>query len=358
MTKYLIRAAVQFATLISILLLSALAFEYALSPAKPDRGFLPVENRDGLLADFKVIEIGDYNPAAHGVNLVVIEYDLFGFGPPAEAPPAKRVDVKSKPFHGYILTADGSRGSGTYVYDDGYLGGVLTAAHLFRDSQKGITVIFPGFGTFPGKLVAIDRHHDIAVVALDSVGIEPATLAKGKRFGEFTAYGYGGDLTFRGSTGKLIGRAFAPNTTYASAVIDAPVRFGDSGGGVFNDEGDLAGILWGCDDRKRTYFSSITDHRAWVDEALKRIDNAKPVADSLVVVSSENCAPCAQLRPILDELREAGYAVQEVIGETRHGALQISSYPTLIFYRGGKLVGRVTGFRSRESILEVLRRKN
>jgi thioredoxin 1 len=81
----------------------------------------------------------------------------------------------------------------------------------------------------------------------------------------------------------------------------------------------------------------------------------------LVDFWAEWCGPCKRLAPIVDELANE-YAGKLVVGKMDTDAHQdvvmqlgIMSIPTLILFKGGKPVERITGYKPREKILDQLK---
>ncbi len=70
------------------------------------------------------------------------------------------------------------------------------------------------------------------------------------------------------------------------------------------------------------------------------------------------CGPCKQLAPILEELSvEYAGRVQVAKLNVDHnrgvaGAYGIQSIPTMIAFRGGEVVGRMTGFQSKKGVAD------
>lgn len=89
--------------------------------------------------------------------------------------------------------------------------------------------------------------------------------------------------------------------------------------------------------------------RSMKDFESKVLESEIPV---IVDVWSATCAPCKKLEPILVDVatRHAGKVRVVEIGtaDTERAllaALEVSSTPTLIMYRGGEELGRVSGLR-------------
>lgn len=71
-------------------------------------------------------------------------------------------------------------------------------------------------------------------------------------------------------------------------------------------------------------------------------------ATSLVVVSATWCQPCKRLYPVIERLAASGYNAK-VVYEVPENA-NVSAYPTLLFYRDGKLVETLVGVQTEAAI--------
>lgn len=285
-------------------------------------------------------------------------YELF---PAIATPPA--VDLDKAPFHCYLSVRDAksrtiSWGSGTVIYDNGRFAAVLTASHVFDDSEEPISVMFPGGGTYPARMIVRDKALDYAVVAIHSPGREPAKIAPaGQVGGKFRVCGFGMDRTFKVVTGSLSGGLFNPETKMESATLDVGARQGDSGGGVFNEKGELAGVVWGSNGAYSA-FVSVQKAKGFIQRAVERVDKIQPLrglANRLVVVTTDACIACERLKPSLRELLIEGYAV-EVVDASVYVGHEVRRYPTLLFYSGPRLVQRWEGYLDKPGILGILRK--
>ena len=140
-------------------------------------------------------------------------------------------------------------GSGVIISSDGY---ILTCAHVV-DGASNITVTI-GDKDYTATLVGEDTTSDIAVIKIDSDGLTPATvgdsdglkvgqsvMAVGNPLGEL-----GGTVT--GGMISALNRSVtiqSTNSTNTMSLIqmDASVSPGNSGGGLFNMNGELVGIV-------------------------------------------------------------------------------------------------------------------
>ncbi len=137
-------------------------------------------------------------------------------------------------------------GSGTLVdrTRDGRQGLVLTCAHLFGDGVGDIVVDFPGKKSHGAKLVGIDHQADLAALVIANPSSMPVSISSEvAQAASFYACGYGSDGQYRCAVGAFVGQASAPGQM--SLLIGKGVRSGDSGGGVFDNRGNLVAVVWG-----------------------------------------------------------------------------------------------------------------
>lgn len=140
-----------------------------------------------------------------------------------------------------------SYGSGTLVYADQQAGLVITNWHVINEATGAISVHFPdGFYSL-GTVVRVDRDWDLALIAIRKPSATPVPLASAApRPGEvLTIAGYGSGA-YRAASGYCT-QYVAPGTTFPFEMVEVAVsaRQGDSGGPIFNAQGELAGVLFG-----------------------------------------------------------------------------------------------------------------
>ena len=140
-------------------------------------------------------------------------------------------------------------GSGVIISSDGY---ILTCAHVV-DGASNITVTIND-KDYTATLVGEDTTSDIAVIKIDANGLTPATvgdsdslkvgqnvMAVGNPLGELGGTVTGGMISALNRSVTIQGT----NSTNTMSLIqmDASVSPGNSGGGLFNMNGELVGIV-------------------------------------------------------------------------------------------------------------------
>lgn len=148
-----------------------------------------------------------------------------------------------------VLVKYNEVGSGVLVSADGK---VLTAAHVVQIADE-VTVEFLGGQSVSARVMASEAKADLALLQLDSVppGYQPARLGDSSRtlIGEQVIivgapYGLAHTLT----VGHLSAR-HKPHTMFAEMPLaeflqtDAAINQGNSGGPMFNMQGEIIGIV-------------------------------------------------------------------------------------------------------------------
>ena len=140
-------------------------------------------------------------------------------------------------------------GSGVIISSDGY---ILTCAHVV-DGASNITVTIND-KDYTATLVGEDTTSDIAVIKIDADGLTPATvgdsdglkvgqsvMAVGNPLGELGGTVTGGMISALNRSVTIQGSSSV--NTMSLIQMDASVSPGNSGGGLFNMNGELVGIV-------------------------------------------------------------------------------------------------------------------
>lgn len=143
-------------------------------------------------------------------------------------------------------------GSGFIITEDGY---ILTNYHVISYAAQGnydITVMTYDGTSYTAKIVGVDASNDIAVLKIDATGLTPVSFGDSDEMsvGD-TVYAVGnplGELQFTMTTGHVSALDRTITTDEGSVPInmfqiDAAVNSGNSGGPVYNDAGQVIGIV-------------------------------------------------------------------------------------------------------------------
>ncbi len=152
--------------------------------------------------------------------------------------------VVNNSFYGQYVTE--GAGSGVVISPDGY---IVTNNHVIAGASN-ITVRFTNGDEYKAKLVGTDAQTDVAVVKIDAENLTPAVLGDSSKLiiGELTvAIGnplgeLGGTVT-DGIISALDREITVEGETMVLLQTNAAVSPGNSGGGLFNANGELIGVV-------------------------------------------------------------------------------------------------------------------
>ena len=174
--------------------------------------------------------------------------------PPTQAVPRAGVRMRSDRPHPavvrIVVPEDGATayGSGTLIDVRENFGLVITNWHVVRDATGTIEVKFPGGFTSKARALKVDSDWDLAALVIWQPPIEPVSIAEdAPQPGDLlTICGYG-QGEYRCATGHCT-QYYAPRLDFPRHMVelDVEARQGDSGGPIFNQQGKLAGVLFGA----------------------------------------------------------------------------------------------------------------
>lgn len=147
-------------------------------------------------------------------------------------------------------------GSGFIVTSDGY---IVTNYHVIAEAYTGgytVSVMLYNGDKYDAKIVGVEESSDVAVLKIDATGLSEATLGNSDNLqvGE-TVYAIGnplGELSFSLTSGTVsaLNRDITTQDETTGATVtnnmfqmDAAVNEGNSGGPVYNDKGEVVGIV-------------------------------------------------------------------------------------------------------------------
>lgn len=137
-------------------------------------------------------------------------------------------------------------GSGVIISADGY---ILTCAHVVSGASS-ISVQLSDNSTYTATLVGADSQSDIAVIKIDATGLTPAVIGDSDALvvGE-DAIAVGNPLGTLGGTVtngiiSAVNRSVTVENNEMNLIqTNASISPGNSGGGLFNGNGELIGIV-------------------------------------------------------------------------------------------------------------------
>ena len=147
-------------------------------------------------------------------------------------------------FFGQYVTS--GAGSGVIISEDGY---IITNNHVIEGAGS-IKVRLSDKTEYDATLVGTDSKTDIAVLKIEATGLTPAVIGDSDtlKVGEF-ALAVGNPLGTLGGTvtdgiiSALNRDITVNNQTMSLLQTNAAVNPGNSGGGLFNERGELIGIV-------------------------------------------------------------------------------------------------------------------
>ena len=138
----------------------------------------------------------------------------------------------------------GGSGTGIILTQDGYL---LTNAHVVAGANH-VEVVLHNNQVLNAKLVGFDAQEDLAVLKVDTHGLTPAQFGNSDalRCGDPVAalgdpLGYRSTIT-EGIISALDREVSVDNTTMTLLQTSAAINFGNSGGALINQYGQVVGI--------------------------------------------------------------------------------------------------------------------
>jgi len=138
-------------------------------------------------------------------------------------------------------------GSGTLIDVRDQFGLVVTNWHVVRDATSAVEVVFPDGFRSHARPLKVDPDWDLAALVIWRPNVEPVCLAaQPPRPGDaLTIHGYG-QGQYRIATGRCT-QYYSPRQDLPLEIVelDVQARQGDSGGPIFNERGELAGVLFG-----------------------------------------------------------------------------------------------------------------
>ncbi len=174
-------------------------------------------------------------------------------------------------------------GTGFIISEDGY---ILTNYHVIETAyQYGVSpqIILRDATTYSAKIIGFEATNDVAVLKIDAAGLSPAKIGSSAevQVGE-AIYAVGNpnrlDYTITDGIVSALDREVQVDISSAYSItmfqISAAVNSGNSGGPVYNERGEVIGIV------SAKYMSSGTEGLGFAIP----IDDAMDIASDLITV--------------------------------------------------------------------------
>ena len=172
------------------------------------------------------------------VSLLPVHGEALDYAGIYERTAASAVSIESKHADSY------SSGTGVVLTQDGYL---ITNAHVVAGAQS-VRVILHDNRALPASLVGFDAVEDLAVLKVEAEGLVPAEFGDSNalRIGEPVA-ALGDSLGYRatftdGIVSALDREVQVDDTKMTLIQTSAAINYGNSGGPLFNQYGQVVGI--------------------------------------------------------------------------------------------------------------------
>jgi len=141
-------------------------------------------------------------------------------------------------------------GSGFVISSDGY---ILTNFHVIESAQQGslpITVVLHDATEYAASIIGYDKTNDVALLKIPATGLNPAVISNSSniRVGQ-KVYAVGnpfGDLVYTmtdGIVSALDRIVTVDSKTISTFQFSAAVNSGNSGGPVYDENGEVLGIV-------------------------------------------------------------------------------------------------------------------
>lgn len=178
-------------------------------------------------------------------------------------------------YYSYKYTQEGN-GSGVIISEDGY---ILTNNHVIDGANKIVVTLRNG-KEYEAKLIGKDSKTDTAVIKIDATGLKFAVLGDSSKLevGDLAVVignplGKLGGTVTSGIISALEREIEIDSKTMNLIQTDAGVNPGNSGGGLFNANGELVGIVTakssGVDIENLGFAIPVNDIKSVVDDLVE-----------------------------------------------------------------------------------------
>lgn len=138
-------------------------------------------------------------------------------------------------------------GSGVIISDDGY---IITNYHVIEGAENITVTLRDGTTSYKAKVIGSDEDNDIALLKIDATGLSAATMGNSSDLavGDYVVaignpLGQLGGTVTDGIISALARQVTVEGKSMTLLQHNAQISPGNSGGGLFNANGELIGIV-------------------------------------------------------------------------------------------------------------------
>ena len=138
-------------------------------------------------------------------------------------------------------------GSGVIISEDGY---IITNYHVIEGAENITVTLRDGATSYKAKLIGSDEDNDIALLKIDATGLSAATMGNSSDLavGDYVVaignpLGQLGGTVTDGIISALARQVTVEGKSMTLLQHNAQISPGNSGGGLFNSNGELIGIV-------------------------------------------------------------------------------------------------------------------
>ncbi len=138
-------------------------------------------------------------------------------------------------------------GSGVIISEDGY---IITNNHVIDGAENITVTLRDGTTSYTAALIGTDEDNDIALIKVDATGLSPATFGDSNKLsvGDYVVaignpLGQLGGTVTDGIVSALARQVTVDGNNMTLLQHNAQISPGNSGGGLFNANGELIGIV-------------------------------------------------------------------------------------------------------------------